>query len=68
MAAGERGDETVDVVLSAQRQAGQLQPSRPALGPRRQRRGNRVRQRRIEPRSAGRSRDLLQQRRRLPRA
>ena len=65
MAAGERGDEAVDVVVSAQRQASQLQPGRPALGPRGQRRGDRVRQRRTGPRSAGRRRDLLQQRRRL---
>ena len=67
VAAGERGDEAVDVGLPAQRQARQLQPGRPALGPRGQRRGDRVRQRRTGPRPAGRSRDLLQQRRRLPR-
>ena len=67
VAAGERGDEAVDVAASAQRQAGQLQPGRPAFGPRGQRRGHRVRQRRTGPRSAGRGRDLLQQRRRLPR-
>ena len=65
MAAGERGDEAVNVVVSAQRQASQLQPGCPALGPRGQRRGDLVGQRRIEPRSAGRRRDLLQQRRRL---
>ena len=66
VAAGERGDEAVDVGLPAQRQASQLQPGRPALGPRGQRRGGRVRQRRTGPRPAGRRRDLLQQRRRLP--
>ena len=65
MAAGERDDEAVHVVMSAQRQAGQLQAGRPALGPRGQRRGDRVRQRRIGPRCAGHRHDLLQQRRRL---
>ena len=66
VAAGERGDEPADVVLPAQRQGRQLQPGRPALGPRGQRRGGRVRQRRTGPRCAGRRRDLGQQRRRLP--
>ena len=65
VAAGERGDEAVDVVVAAQRQASQLQPGGPALGPRGQRRGDRVRQRRTGPRSARGSRGLLQQRRRL---
>ena len=60
-----------NVVLAAQRQAGQLQPGRPALGPRGQRRDGRIRQQRTGPRSAGprsagRRRDLGQQRRRLP--
>jgi hypothetical protein len=66
VAAGECGDEAVDVVLSAQRQGGQLQPGGPALGTRGERRGDRVRQRRIQSRSAGRPGDLLQQHRRLP--
>ena len=66
VAAGERGDEAVDVAAPAQRQASQLQPGGPALGPRGQRRGDCVRQRRTGPRSARRRRDLLQQRRRLP--
>ena len=63
--------------LPAQGQARQLEPGRPALGPRGQRRGGRVRQRhagphvaghvagRRRPRLAGRRRDLLQQHRRL---
>ena len=44
MAAGERGHERSGILVSAQRQRGQLQPGRPALGPGRQRRHRRVRQ------------------------
>ena len=44
VAAGERGHESSGILVSAQRQRGQLQPGRPALGPRRQRRHRRIRQ------------------------
>ena len=46
VAAGERGHEAGGIVMSAQRQRGQRQPGRPALGPGRQRRHRRIRQRR----------------------
>ena len=46
VAAGERGHERGGIGLSAQRQRGQLQPGRPALGPGRQRRHRPLRQRR----------------------
>ena len=54
VAAGERGHESGGIVLSAQRQRGQLQPRCPALGPGRQRRHRRA--------GEGRG-DLLEQRR-----
>ena len=42
MAAGERGHEPGGIVMPAQRQRGQRQPGRPALGPGRQRRHRRI--------------------------
>ena len=60
MASGERRHEPLDIGLAAQRQCGQLQPGRPALGLDRQRRN-----RRIEQGPAGPGWSLLQQRRRL---
>jgi hypothetical protein len=62
VAAGERGREPGGIVLPAQRQAGQLQAGRPALGPRGQRRHRGFRQG-----HAGYGRLLPQQRRRLVR-
>ena len=62
MAAGERRHEPGHIGLPAQRQAGQLQPGRPPLGARRQRRHSRIGQG-----HAGSGRHLLQQCRRLVR-